>query len=315
VADSVGSNDVALVSVVIPTYNSSSFVSEAINSVLAQTYSRVEVVVVNDGSTDNTEAVLASYGDRIKAVTQVNSGTSAARNTGIGASSGQFVAFLDHDDLWSPSKLTLQMALLKKHPEMGMVYCGRQFFNHYTGQVTSKHPAEPQMGIHDFLALKAIALQSVVIPRAVLNDVGLFDVTISGADDWEMCLRISSKYPVCGIPDILVDIRGHENQQSIQSEYMYGKIQSVFERYQNVHGVCAECSSAVAEARSMLHEAFYQRMLGSAKSALKQGKYAQGTRMLLRGIWENPVALTRVPKRLAARLFRRAPNAGGAGSG
>src|SRR5690242_13247080 len=126
-----------LVSVIIPTYNGTAFLRETIDSALAQTYPAVEVIVVDDGSTDDTAAVIAEYGDRIKGIAQANSGTSAARNTGIRASSGDYIAFLDHDDLWAPIKLARQMRVLRDHPELGMVYAGIRFFNHYTGQVTS----------------------------------------------------------------------------------------------------------------------------------------------------------------------------------
>src|SRR5688572_5767710 len=109
--------DPPLVSVVIPTYNYGHLVAEAVDSALAQTYPAVEVLVVDDGSTDDTWDRLARYGDRIRCVRQANAGLSAARNTGIRAAHGEYVALLDSDDAFHPRKLDLQMRYLTSRPE------------------------------------------------------------------------------------------------------------------------------------------------------------------------------------------------------
>ena len=103
-----------IVSAIIPTYNRAHLVTEAIDSVLAQTYPHIEVIVVDDGSTDDTMARLAPYGSRIRVIRQENAGPAAARNKGIAASSGGLVAFLDSDDLWLPAKIERQVRLLQK---------------------------------------------------------------------------------------------------------------------------------------------------------------------------------------------------------
>ena len=106
------------VSVIIPTYNRSKYVTKAIDSVLAQTYRDFEIIVVDDGSTDNTKEVLKPYTDRIKYLYQENTGVSAARNAGIRAAGGQWIAFLDSDDEWLPEKLSIQMDYLSRHNEI-----------------------------------------------------------------------------------------------------------------------------------------------------------------------------------------------------
>lgn len=111
-----------LVSVVIPTFNSERWIRGALDSVLAQTHPRREIVVVDDGSKDGTVDVLLSYGDAIKVVRQPNAGAYAARNTGVAAGSGEFVAFLDADDRWEPAKLERQLALFANRPEVGLVF-------------------------------------------------------------------------------------------------------------------------------------------------------------------------------------------------
>ena len=224
-----------VVSVIVPTYKGTEFLREAIDSILAQTYPAVEPVIINDGSPDNTAEVLAEYGDRIVAITQQNAGTASARNRGLKEITGDYVAFLDHDDLWHPDKLEKQMALFNQFPEAGMVYCGRQFFDHYTRKITSEHPAEAELNVHQLLSMQAIALQAVVIKKSIIDELGGFDTGISGADDWELTIRIAAKYRVLGVPECLVDIRGHEGQQSINSDYMYQRIAIVLDRYRNLH--------------------------------------------------------------------------------
>lgn len=111
-----------LISVVIPTYNRAELIREALNSVFAQTYKEIEVIVVDDGGTDHTDKVLADYGDRVKTIRLDRSGIGAARNAGVDAASGEFIAFLDNDDLWLPEKLEKQVQFATTHPEMMVTY-------------------------------------------------------------------------------------------------------------------------------------------------------------------------------------------------
>src|SRR2546423_7926382 len=112
------------VSVIIPNYNYARYVGGAIDSVLAQTHSDIEIIVVDDGSTDASKDVLLNYGDSIKTISQQNRGVSAARNNGVAASSGEYVAFLDADDEWLPQKIEKQVAMFRKDPSLGLVHVG-----------------------------------------------------------------------------------------------------------------------------------------------------------------------------------------------
>lgn len=112
---------VPLVSVVLPVYNGADVLGEAIDSVLGQTYPRIELVVVNDGSTDETAKVMAAYGDRITAVHQANQGLAGARNAGFTRATGDYIAWADHDDVWLPAKISLQVAFMQEHPECSVV--------------------------------------------------------------------------------------------------------------------------------------------------------------------------------------------------
>ena len=111
-----------LVSVIVPAYNNAHFLPAAIDSILNQTFDNFELIVVDDGSTDNTQAVLAGFGDRLRYVRKANGGPSSARNLGIQMARGQLIAFQDADDLWLPEKLALQVAYFHLHPEVGVVF-------------------------------------------------------------------------------------------------------------------------------------------------------------------------------------------------
>src|SRR5438034_9298591 len=112
------------VSVIIPTYNYARYLAAAIESALAQTYAPLEIIVVDDGSTDDTLRILGAYGNRLRVLRQANQGAGAARNAGIAAARGEYVAFLDSDDLWHPRKLELQLARFASDPDLGLVHCG-----------------------------------------------------------------------------------------------------------------------------------------------------------------------------------------------
>src|SRR3954470_1810603 len=115
---------VKTVSVIIPTYNYARYLPQAIDSALGQTHAPLEVIVVDDGSTDDTPRVLEAYASRIRVIRQANQGAGAARNAGIAAARGEYVAFLDSDDLWRRDKLELQLARFREEPDLGLVHAG-----------------------------------------------------------------------------------------------------------------------------------------------------------------------------------------------
>jgi glycosyltransferase involved in cell wall biosynthesis len=192
-------NRVPRVSVVIPTYNSAAMVKEAIDSVLAQTYSDFEVVVMDDGSTDDTESVVRQFGDRVRYFKQENQGVSAARNAGIKRSRGDYLAFLDSDDLWLTEKLAEQIPLLERDPKLGLVYCDWTVVSGRTLLQSSYLKGLPAASgyVFDELIQSGFILTSgVVMRRAGLNDVGNFDTSLTIAQDYDLWLRISYRWKV-----------------------------------------------------------------------------------------------------------------------
>ena len=188
------------VSVIIPTYKRAHLVSQAIESVLAQTYTDYEIIVVNDGSPDNTDQVLASFGDQITAIHQENLGVAAARNAGIMAASGRYIAFVDDDDLWLPNKLEKQIACLESTPKIGLVYSDmfcfndRGFLPNTWAKAYSILPFEQTWTLFGRNCISTPS--SVVVRRECLDAVGGFDETLICCEDYDLWLRISEKFSV-----------------------------------------------------------------------------------------------------------------------
>jgi glycosyltransferase involved in cell wall biosynthesis len=188
-----GADSVPRVSVIVPTFNRAHLVCQAIDSVLAQTYREFEIVVVDDGSTDNTREVVSRYGECIRYIFQQNAGLSAARNTGIRASTGELLAFLDDDDTMSPTKLALQVAYLDERPDVGAVYCGWQVVSADGTTVLGEVRPTRKGEILKDLLLEAYLFPpvAIMIRRECIDRVGLFDETLPTCEDDDLWYRIA----------------------------------------------------------------------------------------------------------------------------
>jgi glycosyltransferase involved in cell wall biosynthesis len=205
-----------LVSVIIPTYNRSNLVREAIESVLAQEDVALEVIVVNDGSSDDTASLLESFGSAIHGISQPHGGVSAARNTGIRAATGDWLAFLDSDDLWLPQKLRMQMAFLRKHPELQISQTEEVWIRNGYKLNPKKYHRKPQgYCFPQLLERCLISPSAVIIHREVFGDVGLFDESLPACEDYDLWLRIGYRYPLGLLEEPLTIKRGgHADQLS-----------------------------------------------------------------------------------------------------
>jgi len=216
-----------LVSVIIPTYNSAKFIGMAVDSVLNQTYKKNEIIVVDDGSTDETALVLKKYIDSrvVRYFKKSNAGPASARNFGIQKSIGELVAFLDADDFWSPIKLEKQVELFSTN--VGLVYANVSFFNenlvddggdddyyYYSSILGNKFY---RGSVYDkLLQNNFIPTSSVIILREAIISIGLFDerkIMIS-VEDYDMWLRISKKFSIDYYQEPLSSYRIHDNQIS-----------------------------------------------------------------------------------------------------
>ncbi len=200
------------ISVIIPTYNYARFLGEAIDSALAQTYTPLEVIVVDDGSTDETPEILARYRDRIRAVRQRNQGVSMARNAGIAAARGDYFAFLDSDDLWLSRKLERQLARFAADSALGLVHCGVETFGERAATRQVFEGMEGWVG-EEILRLDRGVIagpgSTVVVPRRVAEEIGGFDPRLLPSEDWDFCYRIAARYKVGYVAETLVQYRLH----------------------------------------------------------------------------------------------------------
>jgi len=200
-----------LVSVIIPNYNYGRYLKEAIDSVFGQSYPRCEIIVVDDGSTDESLDVLRSYGDRLRWVQQARQGVSAARNRGIQESRGPFVALLDSDDVWHPEKLARQLPALTR-PSVGMVYCGRRLIDGAGRWLQTQQPRHSGWLLKDIALLRwaqAPGGSAALVRRACFDRVGLFDAALSTSADWDLWRRIACSYEIEVVPEPLVSYRQH----------------------------------------------------------------------------------------------------------
>jgi glycosyltransferase involved in cell wall biosynthesis len=211
-----------LVSVVIPAYNYGQFVTAAVDSALAQTYRNVEVLVIDDGSTDDTRRKLEPYGDRIRYHYQENQGLSGARNTGIRLARGEFIAPLDADDLWHPRKLEVQMRVFERRPEVALV-ASRQQLDFPSPWFAIEHdvpPPEQEISLEDVLVICCFGPSSVILRRDCLGGATPFDPTLRSVQDRELWIRIAAGFPIVRIELPLVYYRLHGNNMSLSAERM-----------------------------------------------------------------------------------------------
>ncbi len=198
-----------LVSVIIPTYNCGELICAAVDSVLAQTYPRVEIIVVDDGSTDDTRTRVQIYGDRIHYVRQENGGISRARNAGITIATGEFIALLDADDLWHPQKLARQM--LVHRDNLSILMSGAIAIAFKPPTLASSFSGEPRysvLSISDLVSGATFGSASgAVVHRKCFDAVGLFDESFRAAEDFELWLRLLEHFKLAKVLEPLIYIR------------------------------------------------------------------------------------------------------------
>lgn len=221
IANGQGDGECALVSVILPTYNRASLIGASIQSVLLQTYKNFELIIVDDGSTDETAKVVRSYSDpRIRYVRQENKGRSNARNHALALAKGKYITFLDSDDLYLPEKIELQVAYLSEHPETSMVYTSAYCIDEQGGMLGEKYIASVSGYIYDQIAFfrpVTITLPTVMTYKSVMDDVSGFDECMHRFEDTDMWRRISKKYRIDAMPEFTCRLRTHSDN-SLQSQ-------------------------------------------------------------------------------------------------
>ncbi len=205
-----------LVSAIIPTFNRAAWVDEAIESVLAQDYPHIELIVVDDGSTDTTPRIVQSYQAAVTFIRQPRRGVSAARNHGVAASQGELIAFLDSDDLWLPDKIATQVALFQQRPELQACYTDEIWIRRGV-RVNPKHIHRKYSGwiFQQSLPRCTISPSSIMLRRSLWDRLGGFDERLPACEDYDLWLRLTSSTPVYLISrQLIVKRGGHSDQLS-----------------------------------------------------------------------------------------------------
>ena len=209
-----------LVSIITPVYNGSQYLSAAIESALAQTYKNFELLIVNDGSTDNSAAIIKTFikDSRVFYIEQKNAGVAAARNTALKQARGKYIGFLDQDDLWFKNKLELQIAALEKDGSLALVHSRQDFIDSHGNKIKYDWitGGEGYCFRENFIKNR-IAVLTVLIRKNIIDEIGFFNEQLSGADDYEMWLRVTLKYPIKYIDQSLAFYRFHDSNVSKDS--------------------------------------------------------------------------------------------------
>ncbi|MCZ6680196.1 MAG: glycosyltransferase [Candidatus Poribacteria bacterium] len=202
------------VSIIIPTYNRARYLTEALESALQQTYSNLEVIVVNDGSTDETEAVLAPYMKHIRYIKRENGGCAATKNTGLEAATGEFITNLDDDDRILPEKIQRQVEMFMERPNLGLCGTGVNFID-ADGKVTGHYippQISPRTQVIQLFRRCLLMQSSVMIHRKCHDHLGNYKRIL--AQDYEFWLRVSVHYEVGVLPELLTEYRNHGDQST-----------------------------------------------------------------------------------------------------
>lgn len=293
-------DDNPMVSVVIPAFNGAEFIGETIESILAQTYRPLEVLVVDDGSTDRTAAVVQRFGEPVRYIRQENAGTAAARNHAVAHSRGVFIALLDQDDLWVAHKLERQIVRFSEDPRIGLVFAGIEFFETHSGRITSTYFPAPELTLRDLLGHVVLPVQTIVFRKSALEKIGPFDTTLGGTDDWDIGIRMAAEFRMVGVDEILGRVRLHSTQQGRNTDRMFHNAMRVLDKHAGIRPGDLECAAAIRKGRNELREHQYGCIKGRAFEAWNAGRYFAAVAQSVRAFLQYPPALKRV---VARNLF------------
>ena len=225
------------VSVIIPTYNNAAYLAEAIESVIAQTFRDIEIIVINDGSTDQTDQVMSAYLNRVVYIRQTNLGPSAARNRGITQAQGKYLAFLDADDIFLPNKIDLQISFLEAHPEIDLVYSDGVRFKINRGRKTTLPlsttgdlfiiRSAPDQYVFHLMIHNIFPIDTVLIKRECVVKVNGFDETLTAFEDWDFWFRIAEQFRITFVDGEVVNYRVTPGSNSSDAPRIYHEARKV----------------------------------------------------------------------------------------
>jgi glycosyltransferase involved in cell wall biosynthesis len=268
------------VSVIIPSYNHARFVSQAVASALNQTLKPLEVIVVDDGSKDETADALAQFGESIRVIRQENSGVATARNNGAAAANGALLAFLDADDVWVPNKLEKQVERFNKEPGLGLVHCA-----YVDIDADNKELTEHFEGLEGWVAEEIILFRrpvilgggsGVVIPKKVFSELGGFDARLSTSADFDLYFRIARKWRVGFVPEVLLQYRIHGSNMHGNINLMKRDMLLAYDK------AFADTDESFMRLRRRAYASLYMNLAGSF---LTVGQKRACLTNMIKGVW------------------------------
>lgn len=291
------------VSVIIPTYNSAKYVVEAVESVLAQTYKDFEVIVIDDGSTDETEQVMRRYQTPVRYIRQQNGGVAVARNRGIAESCGKYVAFLDADDTWLPHKLERQLEALRQQSPHRACYSAFTVVDSELNPMGISRSQRQGKALEDLLMRGNVigSICTVVCERSLFENIGGFDPELSQCADWDMWVRLAAKTEFLYLDEPLVTYRQHGSNMSRNAPLLEADSLRVLEK-----------GFAMPEAPPTLltqhHKALGRNYMVLAGTYYHARLYTDSVRCMIRAIAMDVRQiqyLTAFPMRIVSRLKTR----------
>lgn len=255
------------VSIIIPAYNGDCYLEEAITSILTQTYTDWEIIIIDDGSTDDTPNIIQKYNDRTKYFRQSNQGVAASRNLGLAKATGEYVAFLDQDDVFLPHKLATQVNVLANHPTVGMVNSGWEIVDRHGKVQAAVEPWQqvPQLSLKNLIVWKPVFLGAMLFRRSWLERTGGFDISLKQTPDVDLVLNLAAiGCNAAWVQQTTVKYRQHESNASRNSLLQAQELEFILARFFSKPDLAPEIKQLEADSR-------YQSLVWSAWRLLQTG--------------------------------------------
>lgn len=305
-----------LVSVIVPAYNGAQFIAQTLRSALAQTHRNIEVIVVDDGSTDETPAIVEAFAardPRVRLVRQANQGVAGARDRGFALSTGAFIAPLDQDDLWQPTMLTKALAVFASgSPRLGLVYVWTQRIDEHGRELPGEHITHTIEGecFHQCVTINPVGHSSgMLLRRDVIEALGGLGGQLkangaAGCEDAKLCIDVAARYELAYVPEILVGYRKHADSMSRNARRMIPAFEAMIRLVRASYPQASE-----ADLRRSLSSATFWLITDPGRVSL----FVRYLPLLLRRIAADPgfllnrwmlVTMLRLPLRATRRPFR-----------
>jgi glycosyltransferase involved in cell wall biosynthesis len=301
-----------LVSVTIPAYNAAEYLREAIESALAQTYREIEIVVVDDGSTDHTRKVCESYGDRVRYFYIENDGTAGfgARYRSFREAQGQWIALLDQDDRWLPTKIERQIETLKNFPDAGLVFTKCRVIDEHGREQSAltqdvarggAYRLDSHEALHTLFRSNPFSPSSALVSRRALDECGEPDTSAAG--DWDMWFRVSKGHPLVVVDELLTEYRVSGEQFCSNKESLARRMWRTLDRNEPLaRRDCAQCRESLREGRAHVRDVFAvaaRTHLDEFHAAVRRGGIGGALSLLWRAVKCSPSEVLK-PRRLMA---------------